>query len=214
MSDTETTPLLSLAQGPLSAQWDDPVGPNAPPPARPKFYCTRCKDPYTVVETPISPLVILSRDPFLLACMSTMSASGPSLDGNPPARDDWKLHDQHARPPGPRVHGLPARIPQASPWRMGTPSYAATVLLACHLVHALTWRYVLSACSGRTVKHVVSIEGSKAVSSRAHRDQPGALYAVCAATAAVTVVAGCIDASDARHAAAACLADVHVRIHE
>lgn len=115
-------------------------------PRTPDYFCTRCKDAYTVRHTPIHPLFILSTDAFLVFAMVLMTICMAVL-----TTCCSLLIFQHWSS-GQILFDFGGYI------RISMNSFAVTMLLFCHSVNAVTWSMVISHCSGRTEKWVVGID--------------------------------------------------------
>ncbi|KAI9355976.1 hypothetical protein DFJ73DRAFT_824146 [Zopfochytrium polystomum] len=137
----ETAPLL--ANDPTVA-----MGAHPPPRAssnRPRFYCTRCADPYTVIETPIPRIYVLMEDLFLKLAMLVMTVCIIVL-----TVCCIILLVQHWG----TNHYV---IDIGYGFRVRTTVFAGAMLLFCHALNGMTFWMVWDHCGGRTRKHVVPI---------------------------------------------------------
>ncbi|KAJ3004315.1 hypothetical protein HKX48_001318 [Thoreauomyces humboldtii] len=114
-----------------------------------RYMCTRCTDPYNVVQQPIHPLRVLVKDPLLVAalflmtpCVLTVLASCVMLlmDAANGLPTDRLIH-------WPRLH-----------LTISSVDFSLAILAFCVAIYALTWKIVLDACRGKSVKRVVGVD--------------------------------------------------------
>ncbi|KAJ3088226.1 hypothetical protein HK102_009256 [Quaeritorhiza haematococci] len=125
-----------------------------------RFQCSRCRHPYRVTETPVSPLIVLAKDPFLLHAIGVLVVAdivclvcstlllvrhGSIPDLTTPANDMDFLDDGFLVYEGFLASGR---------FSISPSTFAIFILVCFVIINVYTWMAVMRLCTGETVKRV------------------------------------------------------------